>query len=260
MYSILYFFLLFFLADCIVALCIYRPNKVTGLLQAKFTPGAIISEIRNKIAATVFSRNGSGAIIRNRVTPINKRSNGQTSQRQQLAAFASAWRGLTQAERDGWNNASPSFPQQDNLGQTIFLSGEQLFIRSNVNLTLIGQSTITAAPVPATFAVLSLGAIVFSAAASTVAYLPDPVPAGFELIVRATASLSPGRDFVAASSFRFIQDAPAAAASPVDVATLYEAIFGDTFVAGQKVFVEIFLVEIISGLAGQKVRGSVLVT
>ena len=230
--------------------------------MAKFTPGAIVSEVRNKIAATVFTKNAAGAAIRNRTTPINRRSTNQTNRRQRLASLASSWRGLTEAQRAGWNAASASFPVQDNLGQTIYLTGEQLYIRSNANLLLIGEAQITDAPAPASFAVLALGAIAFAAGAgtATVAFTPTPVPAGFELVIRATAPVSAGKSFVSQSEFKFVQSVAAAGASPANVAAAYTALFGSlTGTSGRKVFIEIFLVQISSGLAGQVVRGSAVI-
>lgn len=229
---------------------------------AKFTPGAIVSEVRNKIAATVYTKNKAGASIRNRTTPINRRSVGQTAQRQQLSSFSSGWRGLSQAERDGWNSAAASFPQQDNLGQTIFLTGAQLYVRCNLNLLLIGQSPITGAPTPTSFPVLALGAIVSDASSGTltVAFTATPVPAGFSLVFRATAPISQGKSFVGQSAFRFIDFAAAAATSPENLAAAYIAVFGAiTSKAGQKIFVEAFYVEDATGLAGIPVRGFVII-
>lgn len=228
--------------------------------MAKFTPGAIVSEIRNKIAATVYSKNASGAIIRNRVTPINRRSTTQTAQRQTLASLASGWRGLTQAQRDGWNNATANFPQTDSLGQTVILTGEQLYVRCNSNLIMIGEAQIVDAPIPTSFDALALGAVTLTAAAFTVAYTPTPVPAGFSLVFRATRPVSAGKDFFAQSEFRFVQVFAAASASPANIDAAYEAIFGDkTGQVGQKVGIEAFLVEDASGLAGIPVRTSAVI-
>lgn len=230
------------------------------LTFAKFTPGAIVSEIRNKIAATVYSKNASGAIIRNRVTPINRRSTGQTQQRQTLASLASGWRGLTQAQRDGWNAASANFPQTDSLGQTVILTGEQLYVRCNANLTLTGNPLITAAPIPTSFDPLTVSIASLTAAAFTIGYTPTPVPTGFSLVIRATRPVSAGKQFFAQSEFRFVASIAAAAASPADIDTAYEAIFGDkTGQVGQKVAVEAFLMEDASGLAGIPVRATALI-
>ena len=255
------FIVLFLIADMAFALYLSITGKTrSSYMFAKFTPGAIISEIRNKIAATVYSKNGAGAIIRNRVTPINRRSTLQTNQRQLLASLASAWRGLTQAQRDGWNGASPNFPQTDSLGQTVTLTGEQLYVRSNANLVLIGQSQIVNAPAPTSFAIMAMGVTVLTAGAFTQAFTVTPVPAGFSLVFRASRPLSPGKNFIGASEFRFIQVEAAAAVSPADLDAAYELVFGDKASSvGQKVGVEAFLVEDSSGLAGIPVSTTAII-
>lgn len=237
----------------------WKVQMKNGLF-AKFTPGFGFSEIRGKVAATVYSKNAAGAVIRNRVTPINRRSNRQTEQRQVLASLSSGWRGLSQAQRDGWNAAAANFPQTDSLGQTVILTGEQLYIRCNANLTLIGQSLITNAPIPTSFDPLALGAITLTAAAFTVAFTPTPIPAGFNLVFRATRPVSAGKSFFGKSDYRFLEAIAAAGATPADLDATYEAIFGDkTGQVGQKVGIEAFLVEISSGLAGIPVRTSALI-
>lgn len=228
--------------------------------MAKFTPGALISEIRGKVSSTVFSKNAAGPMIRNRTTPINPRSPKQTQRRQALAALSAGWRSLTQNQRDGWNSLASSYPRTDSLGQTIFLTGAQLYILANSNLELIGGSAINSAPTLPSFPVLSLGAITVDEAAFTVGFDPDPVPADMELVVRASAPISAGKSFVGKSDFRFIESFPAAEVSPADINSAYEAVFGSKAgQAGQKIFVEIFLVSATSGIAGQSVRTSAVV-
>lgn len=225
--------------------------------MAKFTPGAIVSEVRGTVAATTYSKNKGGAIIRNRVTPINRRSTNQTQRRQILASLASAWRGLTQSQRDSWNAASPNFPQSDSLGQTIFLTGEQLYVRCNANLLLIGAAQITSAPTPASFDVLAFTSLTATADDDglSLAFTPT-VPAGFTLVVRATAPVSPGVSFVPSSRFRFLDAIAAAQTSPQAIGPAYVGVFGSIAGAtGQKIFIEMFLVENASGLAGIPVRG-----
>jgi len=228
--------------------------------MAKFTPGAIISEIRNKIAATVFTKNASGNSIRNRSTPINPRSTKQGLRRQILASLSAQWRGLTQAQRDGWNNGASNFPQSDSLGQTVILTGAQLFVRSNANLILIGAAQITTIPVPASFAVLAIGASTMAAGVLTIAFTVTPVPAGFNLVVRATAPVSQGKQFISESAFRFLQVLAPAAATPIVGTVAYAAAFGSAPAAGTKIFVSIQLVQISSGLASQVVRREIIAT
>jgi hypothetical protein len=134
-----------------------------------------------------------------------------------------------------------------------------MYVRCNANRILIGElPNVADAPAPTSFAVLTAGALAADASDGTItlAFTPTPVPAGFELVIRATAPQSAGRSFVSPSAFRFVQSETAAATSPADIASAYIARFGAiTNQAGRKIFVEIFLVEIASGLAGQKVRG-----
>ncbi len=241
----------------------FNPGlRQKGLTFAKFTPGLMLSEMRGKVAASVYTKNKAGAAIRNRTTPINRRSTSQTQKRQQLSSLSSSWRGLTASQIAGWNAAAASFPQQDSLGQTIFLTGAQLYIRCNANLLLTGGALITDAPAPTSFDVLALGASAFDASAGTMtqAFTPTPVPAGFNLVIRATRPLSAGKSFVGSSEFRFIQSVAAAGASPANIAAAYIAKFGAiTGATGQKVFVEAFLMETLTGLAGIPVRTSALI-
>lgn len=233
-----------------------------GFLYAKFTPGAIVSEIRGKIAATVFSRNRGGAVIRNRIKPINRRSLGQSTRRQTLGSLASSWRGLTEAQRDSFNTAAPNFPIQDVLGQTIFLSGEQLYIRLNANLILIGEAQITTAPAPFAFAVFTATVTAEDptvAASFSVGFTPTPLTAGNTLAVYATPPLSPGVSAPPASRFRFVGVIAAAATSPADLLSEYQALFGDP-VAGQKIFIELRPIAEASGQPGTPLRASTVVT
>jgi hypothetical protein len=228
--------------------------------MAKFTPGAIISEIRGTIASTTFSKNAAGAIIRNRVKPINRNSAAQNIQRQLFATISSAWRGLTQEQRNSWIEATPDFPYQDSLGQTKQLTGAQLHQKLNLNLLLIGESMINSAPPQTSFPEFAVGAVAASSAAFTVAFTPDPVPAGFALVVYATRPLSAGIDFVSQSDFRLVQVEDPAADSPANIFANYTSkISGLTGQAGKKVFVEIRLVEVASGIASARVRGSAIV-
>jgi hypothetical protein len=256
---LVYLFLAFTLYE--IAVRAFAPAKWMGssknMAFAKFTPGAIVSEIRGKIASTVFTKNKAGASIRNRVTPINRRSSNQTAVRQRLASLSAQWRGLTEAERTSWNAAGASFPQTDNLGQTIFLTGEQIFVRCNSNLILTGNSQITSAPTPTSFDVLSFTSLTVTADDGVVSLAFAPtVPAGYEMVVRATAPVSPGKSFISDSAFRFIKSIAPAATSPQALTSEYAAVHGSlTNSTDQKIFAEMYLVEQASGLAGIAVRG-----
>lgn len=226
--------------------------------MAIFTPGAIVSEISGKIAATVYTRNRGGNVIRNRRTPINRRSVSQSIRRQGLGNLASAWRGLTQVQRDSWNGATGSFPYQNALGETKFLSGEQLYIQFNQNLLLIGAATVSTAPAPFSFATFELSLAAADTPSFSVTFTPTPLTASNNLAIYATPNLSPGIDSPNRSRFRFIGFIAAAATSPDDMLTDYQAVFGDP-VAGQKIFIEARPVSS-TGQGGTPLRAQAIVT
>lgn len=226
--------------------------------MAKMTPGAIVSEVRGTIAATTFARNKGGAVIRNRITPINRRSPAQTARRQSLASLASSFRGLSQAQIAAWNAATANFPQSDNLGQTIYLSGEQLYVRVNANLILIGEAQITDPPNPVSFDAVAFTSLTATADDQNISLAFTPtVPNGQQLVVYASRPLSAGKSFVPESEFRFLTSVAAAQTSPQDISAAYAAVFGSIEGStSQKIFIRMNLVDEATGLAGQSVRGS----
>lgn len=226
--------------------------------MAIFTPGAIVSEISGKIAATVYTRNRGGNVIRNRRTPINRRSVSQSVRRQGLGNLASSWRGLTQAQRDSWNSATGSFPYQNSLGETKYLSGEQIYVQFNQNLLLIGQAAVTSAPAPFAFATLTLTLTGADTPTLSLAYTPDPVTANNYLAVFATPNLSPGIAAPNASAFRYLETVDPATASPANILASFQGLFGDP-VAGQKIFVEVRPVAN-TGQGGTPLRTSAIIT
>lgn len=225
--------------------------------MAKFTPGAIISEISGKIAATVFTRNKGGMVIRNRRTPINRRSVSQSERRQALGNFASAWRGLTQSQRDSWNSAAPNFPYQNTLGETKFLSGEQLFVQFNANRALLGSAQLDTAPAPFAFDSFTLTLTSVDTPTLSLAFTPTPMPANTNLLVFATPNLSPGIGAPNKSAFRLLEVIEPSDTSPANILASFQGLFGDP-ILGQKIFVEVRPVSA-SGQGGTPLRTSVIV-
>lgn len=210
---------------------------------------AIVADIRNKIAGSVFSKNRYGPYIRTKVTPVNPSTTAQQTVRNRLATNSQAWRSLTQAQRDSWISAAPNFPFTDIFGNAKILSGQALYVKLNNNLAITGTAPIATAPAP--IAVPALDSIVgdvVSTTAISFEYAPTPVPADFALIVVATPSVSPGKAFVK-NLFRNVTAIAAAAASPQNLFSAYVAVHGIP-VLGQKVFIKAFYISTTTGQAG----------
>lgn len=86
-----------------------------------------------------------------------------------------------------------------------------------------------------TLGLLLIVVLGFMVEALSVAYTPTPLAAGTKLIIEATRQVSPGINFMPRSEYKVVLVTAAAAASPANVLTEYEALFGD-IVAGQKIF------------------------
>lgn len=100
--------------------------------MAKFTAGPIIGQISGSIAGNTFSRNRFGPYIRNKAIPVNPSSPFQQSVRNIFSSLATIWSNiLTQIQRDAWNVYGFNIPFTGPLGETVFLTGFNHFIRSN---------------------------------------------------------------------------------------------------------------------------------
>lgn len=221
--------------------------------------GALVVDGRGKIGGHVASKNRGGAYLRTKVTPVNPNTSAQSASRNRLTTLSQSWRGLTAAQRATFNAAVGDFSKTDIFGDVKNPSGFNLYQRLNNNLSNIGVAAINVAPLASAVDTVSIGALTIDVGAGdamTLA-LSASVPAGTSLQIWATPGLSPGVNFVK-SEYRLLQVAAAAATSPVDIQSAYEARFGVP-VAGQKVFVQIKFVNATTGQASTTQSTSTLV-
>ncbi len=219
-------------------------------MKAKF--GAIVVAGSGKIGGHVASRNRAGAYFRTKVTPVNPQTSAQNTVRNRLTTLSQAWRGLTTAQRAAWNAAVGDFATTDVFGDLKNPTGFNLYQRLNNNLDIIGVTAIDVPPVPSEVDTVDIGALsvdIGTGDAMTIE-TSGAVPTGMKMMVWATPGVSPGKNFVK-SEYRLVQVFDAAAASPHDIQSDYEAIFGEP-AEGQKVFCKI---QFVNSTTGQKSSG-----
>ena len=103
------------------------------------------------MAGTTASHNRAGQYLRNRRTPVTPtRTPRQSTIRGQFGAASSAYQGLTQAQQNAWIAFASSYPYVDALGQSITLTGQQMYVAVNMNLQNAGQSLVQTPPVDMT--------------------------------------------------------------------------------------------------------------
>lgn len=204
--------------------------------MAKVKFSALISEMRNKLNGSVFSRNRGGSYLRNKVTPLNPQTAAQTLSRGRIGQLAQAWKGLSQAARDAWNGVVENFTSTDVFGDEKVPSGFNLYVGLNKNLLDCNIARIDTAPVAATLVPSILSSLVADTTVGTLtATFAPAIDAGTSIKVFASPALSPGINN-ANSQLRQIHVIDSTDASPLDLAAEYVTKFGALPAVGQKVF------------------------
>lgn len=229
--------------------------------MAKIMFGQGVAEMRGSNAGNTFSRNRGGSYSRNRSTPLNPQSARQTSVRNSLTTITTAWSStLTQAQRDGWTALAEAFPTTDVFGAALVLSGLQMYVRQNTTLLQAGLSRIDTAPV--NLDVQSLLTFALSVDVSDadfdVVFTPTPLAAGSRLQIFATPAFSPGISYVK-NKLRLLTTQGDATASPLELASLWTAMFGSFPSVGQKVVFEGRIINAANGTVSSRLQSAAIV-
>ena len=215
----------------------------------KITWGALVTNGAGKIGGHVASHNKGGAYLRTKVKPKNPQTAYQVNQRYTLVSFSKGWAGLTAAQQAAWNAAVVNWTHKNNLAGTVTPTGKNLYSKLNIHLTTIGASTITTPPTPASLSeITGLAVAAATPTTLTVSWTSGAVPAGQTWAVWGISGVSAGRSFVK-NRFRQFTTVAAAATSPANIFTAYNARFGAP-VVGQKIFIKIVQIDIATGTPG----------
>jgi len=218
------------------------------------------SVISGTIGGQVYSRNRGGAYIRQWVKPINPNTTAQSATRSLFANLSNNWRALTEAERTTWNVGSANFPKTDRIGETIVLSGQQLFMSFNRNQQSAGNVQVNTCPAPITVPTPVFAAVTLDITQFLVGFTPDPVNAGETLIVSCSHPVSSGVTFASKSWMKQVTTLPAASVSPDDIFDAYNVVFGvGSIQVGAKIFVNMHIIDRVTGISSATVQASYIV-
>lgn len=223
----------------------------------KIKYSALVMGASGKLNGSVAASNKGGAYIRNKGVVSNPQTVAQQEVRGRFGAISSQFRALTPSQIAAWNTAAADFPVIDRLGDTRYLSGLGLFVQLNTNLQSVGLPAIVNPPVKQTFPSLTpleLAVIVTAGSIST--FSVDTVTSvaldegEFLFAIKAAPLTSPSVQNQK-NAMRLIGSYPSleGTGQNFDIASLYEARFGNVAAVGQKVQVEITLVSAVSGEA-----------
>lgn len=107
-----------------------------------------ITAISGKAGGSVFSRNRGGEYFKNFVMPTNTITAARQAVRATFGALASAWRTLTQSERNTWIEQAPNYLRTNAFGDKKQLQPNALFVGQNTNLLNAGLNQISEIPAP----------------------------------------------------------------------------------------------------------------
>lgn len=191
------------------------------------------------IADRTHSHNRAGQYTRNRRSPVQPIGTGRRAFiRSAFAAASAAWTALTSVQQEAWISFAADHPITDALGQTITLTGHQMFVAVGTNLQNVGSALPTTPP--STLALPSVsGANVVASVASGFTLGGYEGVTGDFVTVAFSKQMSPGRRFN--KTFWQPLGSDGVLAADGEPATLgsgiYTAEFG-TMIAGRVIFVK----------------------
>lgn len=107
----------------------------------------IVSQASGSVAGLTFSHCRGSKYVKSRVTPTDPSSTQQQYTRVNVGMLAPYWgQGLTSTERAGWDLYASNIAMTNALGETIYLTGQQHFIRCNTVRLQGGIAILDAAP------------------------------------------------------------------------------------------------------------------
>lgn len=166
--------------------------------MAKFLPSELISEIRNKQGATVFSRNRGGAVTRAWVKPAQPPSTFRAAQQAAVRTFMQRWGAvLTEAQRVAWIRSGAQTGRVDVLAQQYTLPGACHFLSVNLALNTMGYAGVDVPPMETYAHDPGAVSLVADSESQMVKITAANAPgAGEEVLIRATDAVSPGRHYI----------------------------------------------------------------
>jgi hypothetical protein len=109
--------------------------------------GAGIIQASGSIAGTTFARNRFGNYMRARTKPVDPHSTRQAETRNIFAYLANYWSStLTAAQRTAWATYAAAVSVNNRLGESVYLTGFNMFLRSNTVAMLIDRDIIADGP------------------------------------------------------------------------------------------------------------------
>jgi hypothetical protein len=108
----------------------------------------IFSSVSGSIKGITFSKNRGGQYVKGRSSPTNPNTTQQQTIRTILSDLSNLWvNTLSQADRNKWADYAANVPVTNRLGDSINLSGINMYVRCNSPRIQAGFARVDTAPV-----------------------------------------------------------------------------------------------------------------
>lgn len=114
--------------------------------MAKVINPLLSIEARGRMAGLVYNTWHGISYVKAHSGPNQPNTAAQLAARARLVTIGAAWRGLTQVQRDAWGVYADAHPESDWTGNPLRLTGQNWYIRCNVQLDRIGVAAIADPP------------------------------------------------------------------------------------------------------------------
>jgi hypothetical protein len=189
------------------------------------------------LADKTASHNRAGQYLRNRRSPVQPVGTGRRAAiRTAFGASSTAWASLTGAVQAAWTSFAAAHPITDALGQSITLTGQQMYVSVNTQLLNCGQAQSSV--IPASTSVFSAGVPTLTAVhAGAITLTPTGLGAAGDFALYAfSAPQSGGVTFC--KTFWQAGHVAGNSTTAIVATAAYNAQFGSP-VAGQRIFFKI---------------------
>lgn len=184
--------------------------------MAKIKFSEVVADARGHIGGTVFSRNASGAYIREKVSPVNPQTPRQLQVRARLSAISKEWGQLQFGRRQAWTVFAKNHPVINVFGNQVVLSGIAMFQRINGILLNIAEPILVQPPANLDVPDLLLDSVIFDANVNQIHLaFSGPVLGPFERVYAFSTDEHPVGVAFVKNRFKFLGSSLDTALTPV---------------------------------------------
>lgn len=149
-------------------------------------------QLSGSVGGVTAAHNRGGQYLRNRSIPVNPNTNRQQSVRAAFATATEAWKNLSAIQQGAWTSYANSTPVTNRLGESITLTGHNMYVRTNAFLLGLGGTLLAVAPSTPGQSTLGTGRVITASVATGVAFAVGAATADGLTLVSYGPSISNG--------------------------------------------------------------------